>query len=474
MKTFQEYAQALRNLLGSVVVSVVRKDASNKAIRNFFAMITKQTRSHGSIEQVVDILKHVADQHSEVTKQWLSPEEIEVGRSGDFDALNVRCWIPIAQWAGVDFVPAIPIFNITTEDYGLIHSLDEADIDSALRNSTKAIEYIISKTGEHFYNTGKMSDSLEDISNRKKDIWNRAAEALESLPASHMVRHDRTASTVVKSIAGAGVAGPDVPYAIDPHDMKIGAGWIQRGNRQCIDLLDDRILDVIATGPDLDTQTFVSRPWIAASRFTPLIDDPNRRRTAVQGPGSWPCEWRAFVLNGVVTGVSAYYSFATQAKPLDAMIGIFVRQTAQRMVDSAIAHNLRPAYYITDTLPDAIERSGQSNEWRAYLDMVPPGGFNCCLDFIEGLKDDAPSIMFLESGPPVTWLGAPEGAHPIGFSLTLEEPLVVGSFPKPFGLCLHTPDDMPINGVKAAAKLSPEPYILSWDAADDLARQTQS
>src|SRR3546814_3569131 len=61
------------------------------------------------------------------------------------------------------------------------------------------------------------------------------------------------------------------------------------------------------------------------------------------GEGTWPREWRAFIMDGEVTGISNYYIQAPAAGDVEDEAAVrAVRMAAQSIVDEAGARGLVP------------------------------------------------------------------------------------------------------------------------------------
>jgi len=144
-----------------------------------------------------------------------------------------------------------------------------------------------------------------------------------------------------------------------------------------IPVLDDpRLMDILSEFPRPDVPIW-SRPWIVAAKVQ-----------------NYPVEYRAFVRDGLVAGISSYYP----QRPLP------------RFEDQ-----IRTVNHHTEVLADWIQReTAKPLLWpqsphmlKAQGDGMDPNGVHFTADY---LVDEAGGILFLEGGPPHEM-----GAHPCCF-----------------------------------------------------------
>ena len=281
------------------------------------------------------------------------------------------------------------------------------------------------------------------------------AAAMDNVPEGWMVRHVRAASGSLKAIAGAGAAGPQTPETRFGPDLEVGPGWIRQGNRRSVDAADRRIVECYAQGPD-GPSVFVARPWIKASRFL-AGEDPHRAGTRFAGPGAWPAEWRAFVFNGRVTGVAAYYGWAGDLSPVAAANALKVRELADQIVAEATRQRAYPLY---PALEIVRTREAVHPRVTEILATFTRDRIDCTIDFLE--TEDGP--LMLEAGP--AHYPAPiGGGHPCAFAGARKIEGV--AFRCLDGVLLADP----------ATWKEPEDVsnaLLSWEAAEELASEMTS
>lgn len=169
------------------------------------------------------------------------------------------------------------------------------------------------------------------------------------------------------------------------------ANGLKRPSRQEMELEagDPRAFDLIYDFPAEDIGVF-SRPWVPAMIFE-----------------DYPVEFRVFVDNAKVVGISNYYP---QRKlpdhPKIRRMASEIAQQAQRMVEKAVERNMQP--------------------WMPRVDAARQPSFCSTLDF---LVRSSGGIVFLEGGP-----GYGYGAHPCCFAKHLHG--MTGANPVK-GLCLE-------------------------------------
>ena len=171
--------------------------------------------------------------------------------------------------------------------------------------------------------------------------------------------------------------------------------------------LDTRLLDILNDWPRLHVPV-LRRPWL----------------TSIARHNGFPVEYRAFVRNGRVRAISAYY-VQTPLLRDDAEL----RQV--RLLASALADAMEPPYewpiharaeHAAAAIAEKMEPALPLKTGKAGNDRLDPGLPNCTMDFAvttdhqdaaTAAEDhhDTARVLFLEGGPP------PEmGAHPCCFS----------------------------------------------------------
>lgn len=460
MSRFTEYAAALRALLSNTVFRM-RPDEQNKSSRNALAKLSRALRPQNgrSFTENLSNIYDSAVKFETITSGYLTPQDIAAGKTGDFDSMNLLSWLEIVKKTDIPYVPARVIASLTTPEM----QIASGKVSEDLMKKSGIMNKIRKLAAEH-----PDANKDDDAEPTHDQVLRKLATAMETVQENEMVRYTRCGGTNLKTIAGAGIAGPNTPTVRFSPNLETGAGWLRRGNMRVIDVEDMRIINTAALTPETYTHEFVARPWIPSSRYF-LAEDPHRTNTPVRGPGAWPAEWRAFVCNGVVTGVSAYYSWAHPNNDEDALMAKEVRLRAQKIVDTAIAMKLRPATYdIDQMLPDSItgfsEKITSDPNYKTledYIRDVPPGHFNCTLDFLE--TKDGPT--FLEAGPPIIPIGTPcQGAHPLGFATGM--PFEPFAYPDVNGVCLASDKTMNTSDIPKFHEFDRTEHILSWDQLD--------
>ena len=390
----------------------------SKKLRKASIVSALALKGSKAIENLAGIGK-IAKFHESETSSWVTYKDACEGKTGPFDACDLQHWIRLAELAGVDAVPSIEILHLSEDEVSSASgSIDMSKgnkiIDVAQKGAKKAAEAIVEASSN-----GNMSDQHKDavdglsivVSKSEVDpeiVVDKLFSAMDDIPEGWMVRNTRIGSQNLKALAGAGVIGREIPEVRFGPDLEVGPGWVRIGNRRMLDIKDGRTIEAIATGPAGGT-TFLARPWVDASRHV-VVEDPHREDTPFKGAGIWPAEWRAFVEDGVVVGVSYYYSWSGNAEALDAVISLRVREQAQKIIDAAVEMSMYPRYMDLEFMRINTSKSVQDNKLlQDMLDLFGREKVACTLDFIE--TEDG--VQFLEGGPANTPIG---GGHPCGFA----------------------------------------------------------
>ena len=374
---------------------------------------------------------------------WLRPDDIAKQKSGPFDACDLQCWLQIADAACVPAVPAVKILQLTEEQM--------AQASGAIQIPERARKRLSNK----LYNALKDIDGSEPLHeapstpNVDESLGERLYAAMDAVPEGWMVRHARIGASTLKALAGSGFLTNIAPEVRFGPDLEIGPGWIRNGNRRRIDTSDARIVTAAAQTADGVDSVFLARPWVTASRWT-VTDDPNRQGTVFAGKGAWPAEWRVFVENGIVVGVSYYYAWAGAGGAEDVRMAIEAARKAEEIVHYMKDLKLAPRFLDIELARDATNDTVRSEAAR-----FSPDSISCTLDFIETNN----GLLLLEAGPPYTKIG---GGHPCGFA-GMERPqgVALGVYP---GVDLSDPKTWFDRGIK-----EPSAPIYSWDQAHELA-----
>ena len=171
--------------------------------------------------------------------------------------------------------------------------------------------------------------------------------------------------------------------------------------------LDARLLDILNDWPRLHVPV-VRRPWL----------------TNIARHNGYPVEYRAFVRNGRVRAISAYYVQTPLRRDDDELRQI-------RLLASALADAMEPPYewpiharaeHAAAVIAEKMKLAIGPKTGRTDDDRLDPNRPNCTMDFAVTTDQDAATsttredhdtrrVLFLEGGPP------PEmGAHPCCFS----------------------------------------------------------
>lgn len=353
------------------------------------------------IKSNLESFAEIARLHETETSSWVSHEDVAAGRGGPFDACDLRHWLAIAELAGVPAVPAHEILTLDEEELALLSGRVEMPDGPALRSVRKNSHLL-----EEF------AAGAEVVTQGGIDVEalnERLYAAMDGLPEGWMVRYARCGSSELKTLAGAGAAGSQVPEVRFGPDIEVGPGWVRNGNRRRVHVSDRRTVESAAQGPG-GKAVFLARPWMEAARYA-VGEDPHRHGTAFAGKGVWPAEWRAFVEANRVVGVASYYGWCGSVTEENARIALQVRQMAQEIVDKAVEIEAWPRYMDVEFVrasknPHLAENAAV----QAALKLFDRESVSCTLDFIETAEH---GLMLLEGGPANTPFG---GGHPCAFA----------------------------------------------------------
>ena len=389
-----------------------------KKVRKAAIVSAATLRSGKSLKSLASIGK-IAALHERETSSWVTYGKACVGEVGPFDACDLQHWVRLAELSGVDCVPAEEILRLTADEVSVASGSINLDINQpsvrrAIDGAVNAAEEIKrasdagTVTEEHQNASDGLNIVLGGASASKEEVDEKLSSAMDEIPEGWMVRNTRIGSSNLKALAGAGVIGGEIPEVRFGPDVEVGPGWVRVGNRRKLDIHDERTIEAIASGPSSGT-VFLARPWVKASRHN-VVDDPHREDTPLKGAGVWPAEWRAFIEDGVVVGVSYYYSWSGQASPYDALVSLQVREQAQKIIDTAVEMGMYPRFVDLEFLRSNKSKQVQENDSiQNMLNLFGREKVACTLDFIE--TDEG--LKFLEGGPANTPIG---GGHPCGFA----------------------------------------------------------
>ena len=382
-----------------------------KAARRMSLLAGRALKSAEPV-QILAGLGQAAATHDDEAASWISIDDFVKGVAGPFDAADLRHWLRLAELAGVDAVPAVEVLRLTDEEASTLSGSASASEQvrigalAAAREITDAMA-----RGEPMPETEDAARILSLLTPGGEDrssLQERLYGAMEHVPSGWMVRSARTGPSGLKALAGSGHAGAGNPAIVFDPGIEVGAGWIREGNMRRLVVDDMRTITAIARGPS-GCAAFLARPWQKAARYF-VHDDPHRRETPLRGPGVWPAEWRAFVEDGKVVGVSSYYSWIGEANAANALAALDVAEKAQAIADKAAEIGMLPRFmdleYLRKNRNPEVLADGRI---ASLLDRFGRDKVACTLDFIE--TEDG--LKLLEGGPPNTPVG---GGHPCGFA----------------------------------------------------------
>lgn len=438
-------------MLRQALIAITRKADIISTAKDLGSLARHLLSRRRDLTNVMDGLSEAEAFHHAETSTWIGAEAISEGQKGPFDACDLLAYLAIAKAAGVAAVPAREILQLTE---------DEADAASGkLKLDDPRSSRILGKIARSLPAPSELPEAAGTQSDRE-ELTDRLMAAMDEIPEGWMVRHVRAGGSNLKTLAGAGVAGDEVPEIKFGPNLEVGPGWVRVGNRRMVDVTDRRTIQAIAEGPDGATR-FVARPWVKASRWR-VGEDPHRHGTPFAGKGAWPCEWRAFIVDGKVVGVSNYYGWLGEASPLDAKIALAVRELAQSMADLMIQRSLFPRFMDTEFArrrPDFAEKLGAFGREQVA----------CTLDFIE--TEDG--LLFLEGGPAHSPFG---GGHCCAFAGTRGAP-VMGNAMDVSGVAFKLLPGVILADMaswKNGENADRAGAILDWDAVEQLASEEVS
>lgn len=429
MKLPGQIADKLRQLLISVSIRGEDQGLIND-VRKLSAGIGRAARKPGELVSMIKNISSLEQRQQRIAGQWLTSDDVAEMQSGAFDGNDLRNWLALAHRAGVPFIEAREIASFTAEEFAAlqrpIHMGNNPIFQRSLDRARPVLEAAVAD--------GSLGADADEYTPAEQDLealHERLYAAMDYIPEGWMVRSHICGSSNLKSLAGCGVTENQAPEVRFGPDLEIGPGWVRRGNRRMIDISDQRTMKCYVEN-DTVPIAYLARPWVEASRVNEGRD-PHRAGTPIDLPGQWPAEWRAFVCNGVVTGVANYYGWLGDVNPQTAEAALEVRRLAQMIVNEAIASGQYPQSMSIELtrgtdgqgrLDPALQRAG-------YM----PGAFNATLDFIE----TANGLMLLEGGPGCSPIG---GGHPCAFAGDVERIAIMA----PNGEIMPM-DLMPLEGV---------------------------
>ncbi len=376
--------------------------------RSFLADIRRilvmSARNSKNIAITLEGMSGVERFHDATTSKWTQSMDI-VQQGGTFNALSLPHWIEFCRKAGVTYIPAEKILALNEEEIEALSS--KFDIQELLKIAAPITKSRIEN--EIF----PMFDDVENNHAEQPSIGvdlnalvERIASALDDLPANSMIRTASTGPSNLKTLAGVGLIDDHAPEVAVAENVWAGPGWVRIGNRRYLEVNDTRLMQAHLEGRHSDPFEFYARPWVKPSRLLKAID-PHTFGTPFEAEGQWPAEWRAFVYDGKVTGVSSYYAWAGKAGAEDARIALQVRQKAQMIVNEVKRSGALPQFMSVEHIRK--RHPEQVHGW------LPEDEICATIDFIEAFGPDGkPDVLFLEAGP--AYHPCLPGGHPCAFA----------------------------------------------------------
>lgn len=439
----------LRQSLVLLAAAADRKAAVDLG-RRAAVLGAKLLRNPSAIRQRLEGFEEIARLHEAETSLWVAPAEVAQG--GPFDACDLRCWLELARVAGVPAVPAREILSLEEHEMSALSGKVGLPDTAPARFARSRAGLLEGHLGGAEHPGGPEPDMEE--------LRERLYAAMDDVPEGWMVRYARCGSSELKTLAGAGAAGPQVPEVRFGPNLEVGPGWVRDGNRRRVHVSDARTVEAAAQGPG-GRAVFLARPWAEAARYL-VGEDPHRHGTAFAGKGAWPAEWRAFVERGRVVGVSFYYGWCGQAEPHDARVALEVRDLAQRVADAAVEARAWPRYMDVEFVRfSRNERLLSDPKVASALERFGRESVACTLDFIE-TRD---GLVLLEGGPANTPFG---GGHPCAFAGCGGQPRF-GNSTEVEGVAFRTMPHVLLGDLSTWTEGEREGCILTWEEAEALA-----
>lgn len=429
-----------------------------KLVRKGRGLAAALVRTPADIKRKLESFASVAEHHERETSSWVKFDDYLSGTHGPFDACDLRFWLALADECGVEAVAAREILRLSEDEMSSLSgevNFPDDRITSAVRRRLVAALGPLSGDIRQVVEEGDVTDMMA--------LEERLYDAMDDVPNGWMVRSARCGSIELKSLAGSGVAGGAAPEVKFGNDLEIGPGWVRNGNRRRVHVSDARTVAQHAEGPG-DGAVFLARPWVEAARYF-VGPDPHRHGTPFAGKGMWPAEWRAFVENGCVVGVSSYYGWCGEVSAENAAMAIEVRGLAQRIVNRARDNEMFPRYMDVEFARASEHPSLKSNTAiQESLALFGRETVSCTLDFIE-VKDRG--LMLLEGGPAHTPFG---GGHPCSFAGCGGKP-TFGNKADTHGVAFKLMPHVVLADPSTWDDGDRSGCILSWEDVQDLARQ---
>lgn len=444
----------LRKMILQISVEAEQRDRVS-TMRRFFIGAGHLARKPSEFASQVKGIIETSKSHSAEIASWITPETLAAGEGGPFDACDLRHWLVLADKAGVPAIPAREILHLTEDEHGLLSGNVPLPSTPATRRLLASAAEVASEL--------PIPESPDVETKGPIDceaLLDRLADAMDDIPEGWMVRSNRCGGSELKALAGVGIAADRAPEVRFGPDIEVGPGWVRIGNRRRVHVLDSRTLKAAAEGPGF--LTFLARPWIEASRYLEA-PDPHREGSPFAGKGVWPAEWRAFVENGQVIGVSSYYGWADTPCPEAARAALETRRLAQKIVDEAMTQKAWPRYPDLELVRNAPWISNNP-DLQQKLDVdFGRETVSCTLDFLE-TKD---GLVLLEGGPASSPIG---GGHICAFAGTTGRP-TIGKPMKTEGVAFRAMPHILIADPNTWEEGDTSGCIFDWSEVERLAQE---
>lgn len=455
------------------MLALAHKADASALAHSFRLVLARGGRARKGAAAITNLagIGRIAKEHEIETGSWVTIDAFKNGMTGPFDACDLRHWLRLAELAGIDAVPAVEILRLTEDEMSVVSgnvTTPDTPAGRAASRGMKAAALEILRASEEDRITEEMdyaASALSMLIPSQVDhapVEERLYTAMDAVPEGWMVRSARIGPSGLKALAGSGHSGQTTPEVSFGPNVELAPGWARVGNRRRVAPEDLRTVTAAAQGP-IGGTTFLARPWQRAARYF-VYDDPHRRETPLRGPGVWPAEWRAFIEDGEVIGVSSYYSWIGEATPENAAIALDVRRKAQAIADKAVELSMWPRYMDIEFLRSSKSEALVGDERvQAALERFGREKVACTLDFIEtdsGLK-------LLEGGPANSPFG---GGHPCGFAGCGGQPFF-GASTETMGVAFKNMPHVLPGDPKTWIDGDRTDCILSWDEVHDLASQ---
>ena len=387
----------LAYLIAQLSIIGARKERE-RTTRRFLLMCARMLRKdpEESIKIANDL--NELEAHARTTHQrWTDT----LADEGEFDGSDLRIWLQLAEEASVPFIPARTIL-----------SLDEDTLDR-LSEPVAMPQFMrkgLAKLLLSVFGAPQTGPEHEHSQGDEEGLREKLFEAMDDVPDNWIIRSHICGPELLKAWAGTGLLEPDTTMKVN-QDLEVGPGWVRHGNRRRVDATDERYITLFpgAHGPVIH---YLARPWVEASRRCEG-EDPHRHGSVFAGKGSWPCEWRVFFEQDVVTGVAFYYGWAGKADAENARKAFEAKRSAEKIIAAGKRRRMQPRMMDIEIIKWHLQQ-GATPSPKALQAVTRFGdGFCGTLDFVETNQ----GMTLLEGGPGHTPVG---GGHPCAFAGTTD------------------------------------------------------